>query len=672
MVHSITSVQLSGVRCVGASGASKATQTLLTAKAKKRKIDLNNEVDNFFAERNKKITELAAHYCKNESDIRALLCNTSQLKAHRRPNLYNGVLHQRALNLQERGISKHLKELQAELDNDLLTGKFSYESISKTEREHLINQVLRKRHDRRRSMHATTEAAQIDTKLTAKRIGDELLDLFERTGVRAFAFFARGSADDPSRAHCIDSDDAPDFFTQWLDFTAPHFMRKFEQWSCTLDEGARLRNGVNAVRKEVSGMLTDRLRKITKDPKAKMDYVGFRVKVMGKYGVELVSFELPGTRPGTWNVDLARFVWDRLVDRTIDFVQMTPDQRDDLAAELNAERAAQGYASSRTQCSDKGKKRGPRKEKSSVVAGKKSKNVVEDSNNDNTDREDDGDENSSDEERVVCATPRRMSAAVAARTVPSPLSGGMPPIHTHSPYGVLAGHQPIQGHAPRPSNPASHFPAPVPSPAPTPNPLPVAQPAPVPNPNATPAPAPISNQSPDPAPAPIPNQNTDSPPAPIPNQNADPAPAPGPLMLGSFPDHWAGAIGMNDGFDPFGGLGFPDPSQMPVLPSSFDLDLEGIHHGMEEYRSGSVGMGMSACNGTPLWPILNMPAASPSTAEKRGRDEGEEDENADQPALQRRRHQNAVPRKVHKVRSDKGKVRKVRSDKGKKCGPRST
>jgi hypothetical protein len=72
------------------------------------------------------------------------------------------------------GISKHLKELQAELDDDLLTGKFTYKSISKTERERLINQVLKKRHDRRRSMRAMTKAAQIDTKLTAKRIGDEV------------------------------------------------------------------------------------------------------------------------------------------------------------------------------------------------------------------------------------------------------------------------------------------------------------------------------------------------------------------------------------------------------------------------------------------------------------------------------------------------------------------
>ncbi|KAJ7895879.1 hypothetical protein B0H14DRAFT_2558351 [Mycena olivaceomarginata] len=327
----------------------------------------------------------------------------------------------------------------------------------------------------------------------------------------------------------------------------------------------------------------------------------------------------------------------------IDFIQMTPDQRDDLAAKLNAEWAAQGYASSRATCSNKGKKHGPCKEKSSTMVGKKSKKVAEDSDNDNTDGEDNVDENSSDKERVMHAMPQRMSAAVAARAFPVPLSGNVPPI-------APAGHQSIQGHAPRASNPASHFPAPVPSPAPTPNPPPLAQAASLPNPNATAAPAPILNQNTDPTPVPIPNQNT------------DPVHTLGPLMLGvqgSFPDHWAGAIGMNDRFNPFGGLGFPDPSQMPVLPLSFNLDLEGIHRGMEEYSSGSMGMGMSARIGTLLWPILNMPAASPSTAEKRGHNEGEEDDNADQPALQRRRHQNAAPRKV-------------RSDKGKKCGPRST
>jgi hypothetical protein len=102
----------------------------------------------------------------------------------------------------------------------------------------------------------------------------KLLDLFERTGVRAFAFFACRHADDPTCSHCVDSDDALDFFTQGLDMSAPHFMRKFEQWSCNLDEGRlallglhtadffpgkHVKNGSAAVRKDVSRLITDRL-----------------------------------------------------------------------------------------------------------------------------------------------------------------------------------------------------------------------------------------------------------------------------------------------------------------------------------------------------------------------------------------------------------------------------
>ncbi|KAJ7757850.1 hypothetical protein B0H14DRAFT_2634853 [Mycena olivaceomarginata] len=86
---------------------------------------------------------------------------------------------------------------------------------------------------------------------------------------------------------------------------------------------------------------------------------------------------------------------------------------------------------------------------------------------------------------------------------------------------------------------------------------------------------------------------------------------------GLLPDDWAGAIGMNDGFDPFGGLRILNAGATVELRPQ----LGRIHRGMEEYSSQSAGRGMSAHNVTPLWPILNMPPASPSTGEKRGRDE---------------------------------------------------
>ncbi|KAJ7787121.1 hypothetical protein B0H14DRAFT_3581293 [Mycena olivaceomarginata] len=241
------------------SGASKATKALEAAITKNKKIEYELAIDEIFVERNKKIAELAARFNKDVSEVRATVCCVTQFKAQRKPTLRNGVAHQRSLDLQEQGITKPMPELYAELEAELSNGTFTYKSIDK---------VLEARAHARRGPRATMKAAQIDGRFTAKRIGDELLDLFERTGIRGFAFFARRHADDPSRSHCVDSDDALDFFTQGLDMTAPHFMRKFEQWSCNLDEGrfallkgTRLKNGSTAVRKDVSRMMTERLRK---------------------------------------------------------------------------------------------------------------------------------------------------------------------------------------------------------------------------------------------------------------------------------------------------------------------------------------------------------------------------------------------------------------------------
>ncbi|KAJ7792657.1 hypothetical protein B0H14DRAFT_3160061 [Mycena olivaceomarginata] len=178
-------------------------------------------------------------------------------------------------------------------------------------------------------------------------------------------------------------------------------------------------------------------------------------------------------------------------------------------------------------------------------------------------------------------------------------------------------------------------------------------------------------------------------------------------------------------------LSFADTSRKADAIKGFvRITIFQTRSGMEKYGSGSAGRGMSAHNMASLWPILNMPPASPSNTEKRGRDEGEEDDvegpgkllqrmvqkipqiwsqkatrpwclglekplfgqgsprgsfpwpDVDQPPLQRSRHQDAPPRKE---RSDKGKKRdqpapqrrgvqnaaprKMRSVKGKKRGP---
>jgi hypothetical protein len=72
------------------------------------------------------------------------------------------------------GISKGLKELQADLDDDLESGAFTYSSVDKDEKLRLISQLLESRHQARTSMWATMKAAQINTSNTAECIGNEV------------------------------------------------------------------------------------------------------------------------------------------------------------------------------------------------------------------------------------------------------------------------------------------------------------------------------------------------------------------------------------------------------------------------------------------------------------------------------------------------------------------
>lgn len=72
-------------------------------------------------------------------------------------------------------------------------------------------------------------------------LGCQLVDLFERTGVRAFAMFSRSHIQDMAVPHIVDSDNARAFFQQTFGKSHMQFLMKFEQWSCNVEKGVFLR-----------------------------------------------------------------------------------------------------------------------------------------------------------------------------------------------------------------------------------------------------------------------------------------------------------------------------------------------------------------------------------------------------------------------------------------------
>ncbi|KAF8194876.1 hypothetical protein K438DRAFT_1968823 [Mycena galopus ATCC 62051] len=345
--HPSRPVQISRNRRVGGSGAGKAESALKRAYAKQLRIKFNERVDKFFSDRDELVVALAKEFGKKERNVRALLCNETQYKAVRTPSLRNAVIHQRWRDLQEDGVVKRLQEIRAELKEEIEDGTFSLDDIDAEEAKRLINQLLEHRQLKRRG--------------TARGISNTLLDLYERMGIHGIAIFSRGCTDNPGIPHAVDSNDALEFLQQELDMDPLDFLRKFEHWCVMQDEDALDENGVNGVRKEISRLILEGLRRITKIVTITMEWVNYDVAIGEARGVELAGLlrDIPFGRPATWNVETAQGFRDGLRDGSIHWVEMTKTQHDELKAEHNArcEEMGAGSLVKKAERSDKGKSR---------------------------------------------------------------------------------------------------------------------------------------------------------------------------------------------------------------------------------------------------------------------------------------------------------------------------
>ncbi|KAF8137746.1 hypothetical protein K438DRAFT_1786392 [Mycena galopus ATCC 62051] len=359
--HPNRPAQISRNRRVGVSAAGKAESSLKRAYAKQLRIKFNEQVDKFFTEHDELVAALAKEFRKKERNVRALLCNETQYKTVRTPSLRNAVIHQRWRDLQEDGEVKRLQDICAELKEEIEDGTFSLDDIDDAEAKRLIKQLLEHWQLKRRGVRVTTKAAQLDGFQTAKGIGNALLDLYERTGIRGIAIFSRRCTDDPGIPHAVDSDNAMEFMEQELDIVPLDFLRKFKHWCVRQDEDEPDENGVNPVRKEVSRLVLEGLRIITKIATITMEWVNYDVTIREARGVELagVPHNIPLGRPATWNVETARRFRDGLRNGSIHWVEMTKTQREELKAEHNARRKEMGVGSlvKKAERSDKGKTR---------------------------------------------------------------------------------------------------------------------------------------------------------------------------------------------------------------------------------------------------------------------------------------------------------------------------
>ncbi|KAJ7472625.1 hypothetical protein FB451DRAFT_1469460 [Mycena latifolia] len=411
------------------SAATKASKALTRADNKRRQMLLEDDVDTYFIYRASEVTRLAVKHSVKEEVVRKLLCNVSQFKARWRPNLRNAIVHDLAVKAREAGDRKALNDLQEDLADAVEDGELTADAslMDEAEKKRLIDQLVEYRNTQRRGMRATNKSAAMDGLQTANGIRDALLDLFERTGIRGFAFLSRGNPDDAALPHCIDSDDALEFFPQILDMPYVDILRGFERFSCTLDNGTKESNDVGSVRKQIVALVLAGLRTTSKDKTASMSYDNYDYDIRELKKVELrgwpVDIELQ--RPSKLCAEDARTIRDGLRDGSIVWHRMTSKEHAELVKKHAAQRRRTGEPiKKRGPRSDKNTKRGLQKGK----AAAKAKAVVRDEGSDDSEEEnedeseDESGKGSDDNEEAPIASTLRRARASAAPAASSALA----------------------------------------------------------------------------------------------------------------------------------------------------------------------------------------------------------------------------------------------------------
>ncbi|KAJ7768085.1 hypothetical protein DFH07DRAFT_954658 [Mycena maculata] len=379
-----------------------------TAHAEKARV-LTAYIELHFKAVNETIQSLAVKHGQKAAYIKKLLTHGKQFKQRHANNIRNAIMHDLSVKAKKAGEDSDLQTMLENLSRE------EYEEIKENltpeERKRIMKQLDDHTRLKRTGIRRTNRALAQDASQTASGVGDVLVDLFERTGVRSCCLFSRSSATDAALPAIQDSDNSRDFFQHALGKGFFDILLKFEQWSCTRDTEAKDLDDVQSVRKQIVLLILEG--KIKNKKNVDMDYVNYKVDVMHKFGVELAGWpsDIPFERPVKLTADQGREIRDGLRSGAIRWVVMTKSQREELAQEIE-ELGGVAALKRRKMRSDKGKSRkGKGKANNSDSEdedGEDGEGGEDDEDGDDEDNEDDEDEEDEDEE-----IPQRKSTAAA-------------------------------------------------------------------------------------------------------------------------------------------------------------------------------------------------------------------------------------------------------------------
>ncbi|KAG6839408.1 hypothetical protein C0991_002828 [Blastosporella zonata] len=267
-----------------ASSAGRGSTQLCQKLSKCNRAALQEDVEQFIAERKRLATELAAKYNVTEKYICGRLSNALLMKQTRRPNRWNAIMSRRARELNEDrapGNCLTMKEIQEIVKKELEDG--AHNDLNEDE---LLEELEETRDVKARGARSGNQAALLDYLSTMRSLQQEMMNLYERTGAYRFAFFTHGHVQDSIVPGYLELQPASiDFICEVFNIAPADLARKFEQWACVR---SRIKNvdTIATICNEAVNLINNGL-SILLGKSIPMSYENYEERIIETHGVKL-------------------------------------------------------------------------------------------------------------------------------------------------------------------------------------------------------------------------------------------------------------------------------------------------------------------------------------------------------------------------------------------------
>ncbi|KAJ7806943.1 hypothetical protein B0H14DRAFT_3483723 [Mycena olivaceomarginata] len=420
------------------SQATKASRALAAEQRADNDLALTAAFNEIFTQREEDIKTLAKEYSKTEVYICQVLENSTKYTGKRALSLKNAITHRLSKEARDKGEMYNAHDEEINLSGEKY--RAYRDSLTEEEKKSLLDDLAESKNTKEHGIRAKNKAVALDAMQTPAQVGKVIIALHSRTAARGFAMFTHGHPDDSAMPCFVESDMASKFFEDTFDCSVWDVVRKFELWSCNRNK-TNNRNDIDAVRKQITELVEDALRKITGDKAVSMSWTNYKIDIIHTLGVEMAGWpsSVVMVRPSKMAADAARRILDKLRSGAIHWAALTRSQRAEVAEEVEALRES-GAVKQRKQRSDKNKPRRPCTKKS-------------DKTSDPNTSEDD-----SEEEPMPAPAPRvPTTSALAPRVPTTPVSA--PRADNHPASAPRADKHPASApRAPNDPTPTPHVP----------------------------------------------------------------------------------------------------------------------------------------------------------------------------------------------------------------------